>query len=246
MPVRDYLGRHPQGDGDWFYGVHVQNGRIEDRPGVQLKTALHDITYRYQPDITLTPQQNLLLTGLPEVVIPEIERILSEYGVAPAETLAPARRFSIACPALPTCGLALSEAERGMPAVLDQIEMELKKLGLQDEPISIRMTGCPNGCARPYTADIAFVGKGPDNYNVYVGGRLSGDRVVDLYAADVASSEFLPVLRPLLGDWAKHRGPGEGFGDFYQRVVQRRAPRKRITGDEKPTEQTIALRVLRC
>ncbi len=149
----------------------------------------------------------------------------------------------MACPALPTCGLAVAESERAMPEVLDQFEAELDALGLGDEPLTIRMTGCPNGCARPYTADIAFVGRSLGLYNVYVGGGLGGDRVVDLFRADVKFEELLEAVRPLLLRWASERTAGEGLSDFYQRLTGRTDRRTWITGREVPTAELVTLTV---
>ena len=151
----------------------------------------------------------------------------------------------MACHALPTCGLAVAESERAIPGILDQFEAELAGLGLRDAPLTIRMTGCPNGCARPYTADLAFVGRSHDLYNVYVGGGLAGDRLVDLYRADVPIGELLGTVRPLLQRWAAERTDGEGLGDFYQRLMGLRARRTVVTGRELPTIDLVPLEVTR-
>ena len=235
LPFHDHLGRHRQHDGRWFYGVFIQSGRIVDTEGHRLKTALHEIVTRLRPDIRLTAQQNLLLTDLDADGIETVERILQAHGVALPAQLSGARRFSMACPALPTCGLAVAESERAIPGILDEFEAELTRLGLRDVPITIRMTGCPNGCARPYTADLAFVGRSLGLYNVYVGGGLAGDRLVDLYRADVPLEELLESVRPLLQRWAAERTAGEGLGDFYQRLMGLRARRTVVTGRELPT-----------
>jgi sulfite reductase beta subunit-like hemoprotein len=243
LPYHDHLGRHRQPDGRWFYGVFVQSGRITDTGGHRLKAALHEIVVRFRPGVRLTGQQNVLLTDLDDAAVKAVESLLREYGVTPPQELSAARRFSLACPALPTCGLAVAESERAMPDVLDQFEAELTALGLRDEPLTIRMTGCPNGCARPYTADIAFVGRSLGLYNVYVGGGLRGDRVVDLFRADVRSEELLDAVRPLLVRWASERWPGEGLSDFYQRLIGRPERRVAITGREEPTSELVALAV---
>jgi sulfite reductase (ferredoxin) len=243
LPYHDHLGRHRQPDGRWFYGVFVQSGRITDAGSHRLKTALHRIVARFQPGVRLTGQQNVLLTDLDDVAVKAVETILREHGVTPPQELSAARRFSMACPALPTCGLALAESERAMPEILDQFEAELTALGLRDEPLTIRTTGCPNGCARPYTADIAFVGRSLGLYNVYVGGGLGGDRVVDLFRADVRSEELLDAVRPLLVRWASERWPGEGLSDFYQRLIGRPERRTSITGREEPTVDLVTLTV---
>src|SRR5919109_1989261 len=221
LPYHDHLGRHRQPDGRWFYGVFVQSGRITDTGSHRLKTALREIITPLRPGVRLTGQQNVLLTDLDDAGVKAVETTLRQHGVTPALELSAARRFSMACPALPTCGLAVAESERAMPDVLERFEAELTALGLRDEPLTIRMTGCPNGCARPYTADIAFVGRSLGLYNVYVGGGLGGDRVVDLFRADVRLEELLDAVRPLLVRWAAERVPGEGLSDFYQRLVGR-------------------------
>ena len=245
LPFHDHLGRHRQPDGRFFYGVFIQSGRIVDTPGHRLKTALHQIITRFRPGIRLTGQQNLLLTDLDARSVEMLELLLRAHGVPLALELSAARRFSLACPALPTCGLAVAESERVIPAILDQFEAELESLGLRDAPLTIRMTGCPNGCARPYTADLAFVGRSLDLYNVYVGGGLAGDRLVDLYRADVPMEELLPAVRPLLARWAAERLDGEGLGDFYQRILGRSTPRTALTGREQPTHELVQIEAAR-
>jgi sulfite reductase (ferredoxin) len=235
LPFHDHLGRHRQSDGRWFYGVFIQSGRIADTGGHVLRTALREIVARLRPGIRLTGQQNLLLTDLELSDLDAVERILTTHGVSLPAALSAARRYSMACPALPTCGLAVAESERALPGILERFEAELDGLGLRDAPLTIRMTGCPNGCARPYTADLAFVGRSLGLYNVYVGGGLAGDRLVDLYRADVPLEELLESVRPLLQRWAAERTTGEGFGDFYQRLMGLRARRTMVTGRELPT-----------
>jgi sulfite reductase (ferredoxin) len=245
LPFHDHLGRHRQHDGRWFYGVFIQSGRIVDMGEHRLKTALHEIVTRLRPGIRLTAQQNLLLTDLDADGIETVERILQAHGVTLPSQLSAARRFSMACPALPTCGLAVAESERAIPGILDQFETELTALGLRDAPLTIRMTGCPNGCARPYTADLAFVGRSLGLYNVYVGGGLAGDRLADLYRADVPVEELLATVRPLLQRWAAERSGNEGLGDFYQRLMGLRAKRTTVTGRELPTIDQVPLEVSR-
>jgi len=237
----DFVGKHSQGGGRYFYGLFIENGRIVDRGDFRLKSALRAIVDAHRPGLVLTPNQNVLLTGLSESAIAEVERTLLAHGVPLPAELSAARRFSMACPALPTCGLAMAESERLMPTVVDRFEAELAALGLRNAPITLRMTGCPNGCARPYTADIAFVGRAPDVYNVHVGGGLSGDRLADLYARDVATDDLVTTLRPLLTAWATQRRAGESLSDFYQRHVPRPAPRHLLTGKEDPTMHLVQL-----
>jgi len=239
----DFVGKHAQGDGRFFYGLFVENGRIVDHDGQRLRSALRTIVDRHRPGLIFTPNQNALLTGLPEPAIADIEDILVGHGVPLPTTLSAARRFSMACPALPTCGLAMAESERLMPAVVDRFEAELASLGLRDTEITLRMTGCPNGCARPYTADIAFVGRAPDVYHIFVGGGLPGNRLADLYAADVRTDDLVTTLRPLLTAWATRRGAGESLSDFYQRHVRHSAPRHLLMGKEEPTMPLVQLRL---
>jgi sulfite reductase (ferredoxin) len=239
LPFHDHLGRHRQPDGWFFYGVFIQSGRIEGN----VKAALHEIVTRFRPGLRLTGQQNLLLTDLNSEAINGVESVLRKHRVTLPLELSAARRFSMACPALPTCGLAVAESERAIPEILDRFEAELEGLGLRDAPLTIRMTGCPNGCARPYTADLAFVGRSLDLYNIYVGGSLAGDRLVDLYRADVPIEELLPAVRPLLLRWAAERLGDEGLGDFYQRIIARAERRSAVTGREQPTFELVQLQV---
>jgi sulfite reductase (ferredoxin) len=243
LPFHDHLGRHRQNDGRQFYGLFVQSGRIVDTPGHRLKTALREIVTSLQPGIRFTGQQNILLTDLDDAGIEAVERLLQSHGVALPGELPAVRRYSMACPALPTCGLAVAESERAIPGILDQLEVELDALGLREVPVTVRMTGCPNGCARPYTADLAFVGRSLGLYNIYIGGGLTGDRLVDLYRADVAQEELVAAVRPLLARWASERVGQEGLGDFYQRLLGLRARRTMVTGRELPTADRIPLAV---
>jgi sulfite reductase beta subunit-like hemoprotein len=229
------MGKHEQGDGKFFYGVFVENGRIKDTDDVKLRTAFLKIVKTLDCPTTLTPQQSILFNDLDESQINQLESILTEHHVPLLHELSNARRYSMACPSMPTCGLAVAESERVMPDFITEVENAFAKLGIADTQLTIRMTGCPNGCARPYTADIALVGRRPGIYHLFVGGRLAGDRMADLYAADVKIEAILETLKPLLTKFAADRNPGEGLGDFYQRVLERTESRKRVTGKEVPT-----------
>lgn len=213
-----YLGWQPQADGRWFLGLSVENGRIKDEGAFRLKTALREACKKYHPAVYLTPSQDILLGGFEERQKQEIETLLRGHGVRLPEELSEVRKHSMACPALPTCGLAITESERIMPSVVDKLEKILQELGLEKEPLIVRMTGCPNGCARPYNAEIAFVGKTVGNYNVYVGGSRRGDRMVYLLTEKVKEADLASVLRPLLEVYRKDRHTGEAFGDFCQRL----------------------------
>jgi len=236
----DWLGLHKQDDDHWFYGVFVENGRILDNDKSKNQTAFREIVEQLGVGVTFTAQQSLLFTGLKEDQVPALEAILDKHNVAKVETLSNARRYSMACPAMPTCGLAVSESERALPTLMTDIENKLESIGIGDTKLTIRMTGCPNGCARPYTADIAFVGRRPGIYHMFVGGRLAGDRMADLYAADVKIEEAIETLEPLLLKFKSDRNEGEGLGDFYQRLLNRSETRTRVTGKEEPTFDQLA------
>src|SRR5205807_1401007 len=158
-----------------------------------------------------------LLCDLDSNALPEIEKTLAEFGVRRAADILPVRQLSMACPAIPTCGLAISESERMLPGLVDQLEGELKRLGLENEPISIRSTGCPNGCARPYQSDIGIVGRSGDKYVVYVGGSVLGNRLNFQLRDLVPAAQIVPTLVPLLEQFKKDRRANETFGDFCHR-----------------------------
>jgi sulfite reductase (ferredoxin) len=213
-----YHGWHAQGDGKWFYGLSVENGRVKDAGTMRLRSGLRAMVERFRPGLRLTPMQDVLLCDLAEGDKPELERMLAEYGITPAEQVSPVRRHSMACPAIPTCGLAISESERALPGILDELESALRRLGLADEKISVRMTGCPNGCARPYQSDIGIVGRSGDKYTLYVGGHVFGHRLNFVLKDLVLRNEIVPTLTPLLERWKREREAGEGFGDYCQRL----------------------------
>ncbi|HKV58197.1 MAG TPA: NADPH-dependent assimilatory sulfite reductase hemoprotein subunit [Ktedonobacteraceae bacterium] len=216
--AEDHLGWHKQEDGRWFLGLFVENGRIKDDAGVQMRSGLREAMKEFRPDIRLTPQQNILLTDLDEEQRAPLTALLASYGIPVDPADVGTRRFSMACPALPTCGLALAEAERALPSVIRQIEAELQVLGMESVPLGIRMTGCPNGCARPFMGDIGFVGRTKDIYNIYVGGDMLNTRMNTLYAASVHVKDLVATLRPLLALWKEQRLATENFGDFCNRV----------------------------
>lgn len=215
----DLFGWHRQTDGNSFLGLYVEAGRIKDTPERQLKTALRRIVEKHRVEVRLTPSQNLLLANVPEAARADITALLSEHGI-PVENQARAvRRASMACPSMPTCGLGLAESERFLPTLLDSFEAELSALGLADEELIVRMTGCPNGCARPYMAEIGFVGRAPNKYNLYIGGSETSMRLNREFRASVKSEDIMKELRPVLTRWRDERTPGERFGDFAQRVI---------------------------
>jgi len=216
--VHDHLGWHQQREGRWFYGLFVENGRILDTEDVRLRTALRRIVKMFDAGVHFTPQQNVLLTGIPDGRRAALEGVLAHHGVRSTGAISTVRRWSMACPALPTCGLALAESERVLPGVIDELERELARLGLADLRLTVRMTGCPNGCARPYTADLAFVGRSADKYTIFVGGSVLGTRLATTYADLVPRHRLVARVRPLLERYRAERLPDEGLGDFCCRI----------------------------
>jgi sulfite reductase (ferredoxin) len=213
-----HLGWHPQGDGKWYYGLSVQTGRVKDEGTLRLRTGLRTLVQRFEPELRLTPMQDILLCNLDSSALLQIEKVLAEFGIARPDQISNVRKFSLACPAVPTCGLAISESERVLPAIIDQLEVELKRLGLADEKISVRMTGCPNGCARPYQSDIGLVGRSGDKYTVFVGGNALGSRLNFTLRDLVPQAQIVPLLTVLLEDYQKQRQPQESFGDYCHRL----------------------------
>lgn len=215
--VDDHLGWHAQGDGRWFYGLNVENGRIADRDGLTLKSALREVCRRFRPTVRLTAQQSILFGDIRPEDRQPLEGVLRDHGVKLLEDISTVRRWSMACVALPTCPLAVTESERVLPGVIDRLEAELARLGLQTEAFTVRMTGCPNGCARPYNCDVGLVGKTAGKYSVYLGGRLPGDRLGFLYKDLVKFDDIVPTLVPLFEYFRQERLNGETFGDFCLR-----------------------------
>jgi len=215
----DLLGWNRQLDGKNFLGLFVEMGRVQDTPQRQTKTALRRIVEKFRPEVRLTPSQNLLLVNVPDADKEGINKIFAEHGIPIEDQGSALRLASIACPALPTCGLALAESERVMPSVITRFEKLFADVGLGNEEIVVRMTGCPNGCARPYMAEIGFVGKKPNHYQLYLGGNVSSTRLTKLYKENVKGEEFEAVLKPLLTRYVQERARGERFGDWCDRVL---------------------------
>lgn len=235
------LGWHDQGDGRFFLGVFVAQGRvIDDAEGPAYRSAFREIAATFGTGVRLTPTQNVLFTDVAPDTRTAIEEVLYRHRVPGIADLSPARRWSIACPALPTCGLALAESERMFPAVLDALEAAFPFLRHLEAPLTVRMTGCPNGCARPYNADLALVGRRPGVYHVYVGGGLRGNRLADLWDEDVRVEGLAASLRPLMERYRRESHRGEALGDFYQRVRAAKEPRSLLTGREVPTRSVVA------
>jgi sulfite reductase (NADPH) hemoprotein beta-component len=217
--IEDPHGWHECVDGTWFYGLHILSGRIVDRPGWAMKTALREIAEVHKGDFRLTPSQNVSISGVTPAEKPVIEEILKKHGLDKENERSGLRLNALSCVALPTCGLALAESERVLPDLLAKLEPIFAEAGLQRDAISLRMTGCPNGCARPYLAEIGLVGKAPNKYALYLGAKYQGTRLNRLFAATVTLEDAVTMLTPVIQRYAKDRQPGEGFGDYCDRAV---------------------------
>lgn len=206
-----------EGSGKWHFTLFIQNGRVKDTYDYKLKTALREIAEIHTGDFRLTPNQNLIIANVAKSKKQQIQKIIDKYGITDGEHYTGLRRNSMACVAFPTCGLAMAESERYLPTLINKIEGLLDEAGLNEEEITIRMTGCPNGCARPALAEIAFIGKAPGKYNMYLGGGFTGDRLNKLFKENIGEDEILESLKPILIQYGKEKNDGEHFGDFVIR-----------------------------
>ncbi|MFC7393978.1 assimilatory sulfite reductase (NADPH) hemoprotein subunit [Scopulibacillus cellulosilyticus] len=214
----DRYGWARSSNGKWHLNLFIQNGRIKDFKDYPLMTGLREIAKVHTGEFRLTPNQNLIIANVDSEKKQEINELVKKYGLTEGKHYSALRRNSMACVALPTCGLAMAESERYLPSLLDKIEVILDEAGLHDEEIVIRMSGCPNGCSRPGLAEIAFIGKAPGKYNMYLGGGFAGERLNKLYRENIGEEEILETLRPILFQYAKERHEGEHFGDFVIRA----------------------------
>ena len=217
----DAFGWHRQADGRLFLGLFIETGRIKDRDGWRMKTALGKVIAKYQPEVHLTPGNNLILANLAAAQRDEITHLFAEHGVRTEveQQGGILRRASMACVSLPTCGLGLAESERYLPDLVTRLERVLAEVGLAGQEITIRMTGCPNGCARPYMAEIGFVGKAPGRYQIWLGGNEASTRLNRLYRDMVKDPDIDHELRSLFTRYASERLAGERFGDWVARVL---------------------------
>lgn len=216
---QDFLGWNEQGDGKLFVGLSIDNGRIKDEGNFKLKTALREIVEKYNLPIRLTPHQNVLLYEIDPSHQQDIQKILDGYGViSDLQKIDPIVRYSMACPAMPTCGLAITESERIIPEILERIRTLLNKVGLQNENFVVRMTGCPNGCARPYMAELGFVGSAPDSYQLWLGGSPNQTRLALPYMERLNINDLETQLEPIFVYFKESRKPEESFGDFCDRI----------------------------
>ena len=211
---KDYLGWGEQGDGKLYHGIFVQNGRV--RGGI--KKALRSVIEKFKLPTIITANQNIILTEIEPRWKEEISKTLVEGKVTPVEDVHDIDRLSMACPALPLCGLAIGEAERALPDVNNRVKKLMANTGIEETPVVIRMTGCPNGCARPYMAELAFVGDGANSYQVWVGGDAHQTRLAQVYKERMKIGDLESVLEPLFFYYKQSRDVNEGFGDFCARI----------------------------
>ena len=214
----DAYGWRQDDAGYWHYTLFIQNGRVVDTDNQQLLTGLREIAQEHVGELRLTPNQNLIISNVTGDHKATVDEQLRRFGIENSEQATQLRLHSMACVALPTCGLAMAESERYLPSLVDRLDALLAAHGLQEDAITIRMTGCPNGCARPYIAEIGLVGKGPGRYNLYLGAGFAGDRLNSLYRENIDEAAIIESLTPLLADYAEQRDLNERFGDFLVRT----------------------------
>lgn len=214
----DRFGWVEDHQGNFHLNLFVEGGRVRDDGDSTVRTGLRKIAEIHEGDFRLTGNQNLIIANVTPENRPGIEALLEEHGMLNSHKRSALRLNSIACVSLPTCGLALAEAERGLPGVITELEEVIEEAGLRHDAITIRMTGCPNGCGRPFLSEIAFVGRAPGKYNLYLGGGHAGDRLNKLYREALPRTEIRAVLGPIILDYAKSREDGETFGDFVIRA----------------------------
>ncbi len=212
----DHLGWFEQGDGKLFLGLFIENGRIKDEARVGLRKAVE----QFVPEVRLTPQQNILLCHIEPKDKVALENLLAAHGIALPDTIAPVVRHAMACPAFPTCGLAITEAERALPELIREVQALLEQHNLEADTVAphIRMTGCPNGCARPYSAEVGLVGRGVNSYAIYLGGSHLGTRLAEVFLDNVKREEMIATLEPLVRNFKATRFEHERFGDYCHRV----------------------------
>lgn len=205
-------------NGKWNLTLFIQGGRVLDTPSYPMRTGLREIAKIHDGDFRLTANQNLMIANISAAKRPEIEKLLEQYGIKDSHLESALRLNSLACVALPTCALSLAESERYLPSLLTELEEVIEESGLRHDAITIRMTGCPNGCARPYISEIGFVGRSPGCYNVYLGGGFAGQRLSKMYRENFPGTEIKELLAPIIRRYAKERDAGERFGDFCIRA----------------------------
>ncbi|BGP56539.1 hypothetical protein JCM8202_002055 [Rhodotorula sphaerocarpa] len=212
----DHFGWQTGSDGRRHFTAFIENGRVQDEPGKPFKTAMREIAKVHKGVFRLTANQHLIIADIPPEEEKTIQSLLTKYGLDKTDFSA-LRLSSAACVALPTCGLAMAESERYLPLLIEKVEALMEENGLRNDSITMRMTGCPNGCARPWAAEIAFVGKAPGTYLMLLGGGYYGQRLNKIYRESVDEQEILQILRPMIKSYAHERLDGEHFGDFVIR-----------------------------
>ena len=216
---KDFLGWYEQGDGKWFFGIGVENGRVKDEGAFQLKTALREIVSQLNVPMFLSANHNIILGDISPEHKETVENILVNRGIETnPQAIEPLTRYSMACPALPTCGLAVTESERVLPGITDRIRALLNKLGMVDEHFVIRMTGCPNGCARPYMAELGFVGSAPGKYQIWLGGTPNQTQLAQPYEQKMPIEDLETFFEPIFVFFKQNRKSTESFGSFCSRV----------------------------
>jgi len=225
-PIRDFKFEHngdrygwvEDANGNFHFTLFVENGRVYDTDDYQIMTGLREIAKIHDGDFRLTANQNLIIANISPKKKEAVTKLLSDFKMIDAHERSALRLNSMACVALPTCALALAESQRYLPDLITELDAIIEDAGLRHDAITIRMTGCPNGCARPYIAEIGYVGRGPGKYNLYLGGGFAGDRLSKLYAQSVKGDDTPAILKPIIQDYAKNREDGEHFGDFVIRA----------------------------
>lgn len=213
----DRYGWHQGEDGRWHYTVFIENGRVADRSGYFLMSGLRAIATVHDGMYALTTNQNLIIAGVIAGNRPRIDELLRKHGIDNDIRSTGLRRNSMACVSFPTCALAMAESERYLPTLIDKLDVIVTAAGLANDAISIRVSGCPNGCSRPYLAEIALVGKAPGKYNLYLGASASGDRLNSLFRENIGEAQIIETLSTLIRSYAARRLTGEAFGDFVIR-----------------------------
>ncbi len=225
LTTNDTYGWHKAIDGTNFLTLYVETGRVKDVEGRRQKSALRQVAEQFKGiEFRLSGNQNVMIANVADADKAAINALLVEHGVRTENQASRLHGNSMACPALPTCGLALAESERALPGLIDRIEKLCADLGLGSEDIVIRSTGCPNGCARPYMAEIAFVGKAPGRYQLWLGGNAAGTRLNKLFKEVIKETELEAELRPLLARFATEKNAGERFGDWCERALSQAVP----------------------
>ncbi len=215
----DRFGWQQTDDGLWHLTLFVENGRIADSEAGQPLTGLREIIRQIEPELRLTPNQNLILSEIPPEKKAAVDELTGRYGLDRYRRASPLRLNSMACVGLPTCGLAMAESERYLPDFIDRLDGLMQQHRLEQQAVTLRMTGCPNGCARPYISEIGLVGKAPGRYNLYVGGSAGGQRLSQQVLDNADEAEILATLNQWLAQYSAEKNPDESFGDFALRAI---------------------------